>query len=241
MLDKPAGLVVHPAPGNLDGTLVNALLAHCGPGFTGIGAERRPGIVHRLDKDTSGVMVVAKTQAANDGADRRLRRARPRPRLSGPVLGRAVAAGRRDRGRHRPRSARPQAHGGGDPRRQAGPDPLPHAARLADRRRAAGMPAGDRAHASNPRAPCRPGPPDRGRSALSAPHSRRRPAAAGADPPDAAGFPAAGAARRTAGLRPPGHRPPAVVRNPAAGRLPGAAEGAGCRPAPAAGAVLPGT
>jgi 23S rRNA pseudouridine1911/1915/1917 synthase len=66
VLDKPAGLVVHPAPGNLDGTLVNALLAHCGPGFTGIGAERRPGIVHRLDKDTTGVMVVAKTQLAND-------------------------------------------------------------------------------------------------------------------------------------------------------------------------------
>ena len=66
VLDKPAGLVVHPAPGNQDGTLVNALLAHCGPGFTGIGAERRPGIVHRLDKDTSGVMVVAKTQLAND-------------------------------------------------------------------------------------------------------------------------------------------------------------------------------
>jgi 23S rRNA pseudouridine1911/1915/1917 synthase len=66
VLDKPAGLVVHPAPGNYDGTLVNALLAHCGPSLTGIGAERRPGIVHRLDKDTSGVMVVAKTQRAND-------------------------------------------------------------------------------------------------------------------------------------------------------------------------------
>ncbi len=66
VLDKPAGLVVHPAPGNLDGTLVNALLAHCGPGFTGIGAEKRPGIVHRLDKDTSGVMVVAKSQLASD-------------------------------------------------------------------------------------------------------------------------------------------------------------------------------
>ena len=66
VLDKPAGLVVHPAPGNPDGTLVNALLAHVGPGFTGIGAEKRPGIVHRLDKDTSGVMVVAKTQLAND-------------------------------------------------------------------------------------------------------------------------------------------------------------------------------
>jgi 23S rRNA pseudouridine1911/1915/1917 synthase len=65
VLDKPAGLVVHPAPGNHDGTLVNALLAHCGDQLTGIGGERRPGIVHRLDKDTSGIMVVAKTQLAN--------------------------------------------------------------------------------------------------------------------------------------------------------------------------------
>ena len=62
VLDKPAGLVVHPAPGNLDGTLVNALLAHCGDDLPGIGGERRPGIVHRLDKETSGVMVVAKTE-----------------------------------------------------------------------------------------------------------------------------------------------------------------------------------
>jgi 23S rRNA pseudouridine1911/1915/1917 synthase len=65
VLDKPAGLVVHPAPGNQDGTLVNALLAHCGDQLTGVGGERRPGIVHRLDKDTSGIMVVAKTQFAN--------------------------------------------------------------------------------------------------------------------------------------------------------------------------------
>jgi 23S rRNA pseudouridine1911/1915/1917 synthase len=57
--------VVHPAPGNEDGTLVNALLAHCGEQLGGIGGERRPGIVHRLDKDTSGIMVVAKTQFAN--------------------------------------------------------------------------------------------------------------------------------------------------------------------------------
>ncbi len=64
VLDKPAGLVVHPAPGNHDGTLVNALLAHCGDTLPGIGGERRPGIVHRLDKDTSGVMVVAKTEQA---------------------------------------------------------------------------------------------------------------------------------------------------------------------------------
>jgi len=65
VLDKPAGLVVHPAPGNPDGTLVNALIAHCGGSLTGIGGERRPGIVHRLDKDTSGVMVVAKTELAH--------------------------------------------------------------------------------------------------------------------------------------------------------------------------------
>jgi 23S rRNA pseudouridine1911/1915/1917 synthase len=64
VLDKPAGLVVHPAPGNEDGTLVNALLAHCGDNLPGIGGERRPGIVHRLDRDTSGVMVVAKTEHA---------------------------------------------------------------------------------------------------------------------------------------------------------------------------------
>ncbi|MGE4483377.1 RluA family pseudouridine synthase [Acidocella sp.] len=64
VLNKPAGLVVHPAPGNPDGTLVNALIAHCGDSLTGIGGERRPGIVHRLDKDTSGVMVTAKTELA---------------------------------------------------------------------------------------------------------------------------------------------------------------------------------
>jgi 23S rRNA pseudouridine1911/1915/1917 synthase len=64
VLNKPAGLVVHPAPGNEDGTLVNALIAHCGDSLTGIGGERRPGIVHRLDKDTSGVMVAAKTETA---------------------------------------------------------------------------------------------------------------------------------------------------------------------------------
>ena len=65
VLDKPAGLVVHPAPGNPDRTLVNALLAHCGESLAGIGGVKRPGIVHRLDKDTSGLMVVAKNDAAH--------------------------------------------------------------------------------------------------------------------------------------------------------------------------------
>jgi 23S rRNA pseudouridine1911/1915/1917 synthase len=65
VIDKPAGLVVHPAAGNRDGTLVNALLAHCGASLSGIGGVARPGIVHRLDKDTSGLMVVAKHDAAH--------------------------------------------------------------------------------------------------------------------------------------------------------------------------------
>ena len=127
VLDKPAGLVVHPAPGNEDGTLVNALLAHCGDQLTGIGGERRPGIVHRLDKDTSGIMVVAKTQLANTAltaafAARDLDRAYlalvwglPNP-LAGEI-----------EGADRPRPARPQAHGCRRPQRQARTHALPHA------------------------------------------------------------------------------------------------------------------
>ncbi len=67
VIDKPAGMVVHPAPGAASGTLVNALLYHCGAGLTGIGGVERPGIVHRIDKDTSGLIVVAKTEAAHRG------------------------------------------------------------------------------------------------------------------------------------------------------------------------------
>ncbi|HUI21591.1 MAG TPA: RluA family pseudouridine synthase, partial [Methylocella sp.] len=67
VLDKPAGLVVHPAAGHEKGTLVNALIAHCGTSLSGIGGVKRPGIVHRLDKDTSGLLVVAKTDIAHQG------------------------------------------------------------------------------------------------------------------------------------------------------------------------------
>jgi 23S rRNA pseudouridine1911/1915/1917 synthase len=99
VIDKPAGLVVHPAPGNPDRTLVNALLAHCGTSLAGIGGVRRPGIVHRLDKDTSGLLVVAKdelaqTRLAADFAAHRITRAYqavvwgvPRA-LSGEIAGR---------------------------------------------------------------------------------------------------------------------------------------------------------
>lgn len=68
VVDKPRGLVVHPAPGHPDGTLVNALLWHCGDSLSGIGGEKRPGIVHRIDKDTSGLLIAAK----NDFAHQRL-------------------------------------------------------------------------------------------------------------------------------------------------------------------------
>jgi 23S rRNA pseudouridine1911/1915/1917 synthase len=100
VIDKPAGLVVHPAPGNQDQTLVNALLAHCGEALVGIGGVKRPGIVHRLDKGTSGLMVVAKSEAAHVGlsadfAAHRIRRAYravvwgvplpPRGTIEGPI------------------------------------------------------------------------------------------------------------------------------------------------------------
>ena len=67
VIDKPAGLVVHPGAGNASGTLVNALIAHCGESLSGIGGVKRPGIVHRLDKDTSGLLVVAKNDRAHRG------------------------------------------------------------------------------------------------------------------------------------------------------------------------------
>jgi len=70
VVDKPAGLVVHPAAGNPDGTLVNALLHHCHGKLSGIGGVARPGIVHRIDKDTSGLLVVAKSDAAHEGLAR---------------------------------------------------------------------------------------------------------------------------------------------------------------------------
>ncbi|MCL4765295.1 MAG: RluA family pseudouridine synthase [Hyphomicrobiaceae bacterium] len=104
VIDKPAGLVVHPAAGHASGTLVNALIAHCGAGLSGIGGVMRPGIVHRLDKDTSGLIVIAKNDAAHrglaqqfaaHGADGRLERAyvafawgsfdRPRGTIDAPV------------------------------------------------------------------------------------------------------------------------------------------------------------
>lgn len=73
VIDKAAGMVVHPAAGNLDGTLVNALLSHCEGQLSGIGGVARPGIVHRIDKDTSGLLVVAKTDKAHEGLARQFK------------------------------------------------------------------------------------------------------------------------------------------------------------------------
>jgi len=72
VVNKPRGVVVHPAPGNLDGTLVNALLFHCGDSLSGINGVMRPGIVHRIDKDTSGLLVVAKNDAAHASLARQI-------------------------------------------------------------------------------------------------------------------------------------------------------------------------
>ncbi len=116
VIDKPAGLVVHPAAGNWTGTLVNALIAHCGDSLSGIGGVRRPGIVHRLDKDTTGVMVVAKTDAAHQGLAAAIRRSwagrRAAPGISRAGLGRAETAQRRHRNQSGAPSDQPAENGG---------------------------------------------------------------------------------------------------------------------------------
>jgi 23S rRNA pseudouridine1911/1915/1917 synthase len=135
VVNKPAGLVVHPATGNLDGTLVNALLHHCAGRLSGINGTLRPGIVHRIDKDTSGLLVVAKSDTAHEGlarqfADHSIERTyaavcagRPRP-AEGTIAARigrsdanrkkmAVLPGTATRGKHAVthyRTVRPLAH-----------------------------------------------------------------------------------------------------------------------------------
>lgn len=105
VVDKPAGLVVHPAAGNLDGTLVNALLHHCRGQLSGIGGVVRPGIVHRIDKDTSGLLVVAKTDTAHEGlarqfADHSIHRAYHAVTAGVPVPGKGTIRGAIGRSGH---------------------------------------------------------------------------------------------------------------------------------------------
>jgi 23S rRNA pseudouridine1911/1915/1917 synthase len=92
VVDKPAGMVVHPAAGNFDGTLVNALLHHCAGRLSGIGGVARPGIVHRIDKDTSGLLVVAKTDVAHEGLAAQFARHSIERRYLAIVAGRPMPA-----------------------------------------------------------------------------------------------------------------------------------------------------
>ena len=87
IVNKPAGLVVHPAPGNMSGTLVNAVLAHCGDQLLGIGGVQRPGIVHRLDKNTTGAIVVAKTDLAHSDLQAQMKAKTARREYLGVVYG----------------------------------------------------------------------------------------------------------------------------------------------------------
>ena len=93
VVDKPAGLVVHPAAGNFDGTMVNALLHHCAGRLSGIGGVARPGIVHRIDKDTSGLLVVAKTDRAHEGLARQFKAHSVDRRYQAIVSGRVLIGG----------------------------------------------------------------------------------------------------------------------------------------------------
>ena len=190
VIDKPAGLVVHPAAGNWTGTLVNALIAHCGDSLSGVGGVKRPGIVHRLDKDTTGLMVVAKTDRAHRALSRQfadhgrtgpLRRGylafvwgvpdRPRGTIDKPIDRHphardkmAVREGGREAMTHWEVLERYSRH-----RRRAGGKP-------------AGVPAGNRPHAPNPRPPCLDRPSRCWATTSTVPASRPRPISSGRTP-----------------------------------------------------------
>jgi 23S rRNA pseudouridine1911/1915/1917 synthase len=154
VVEKPPGMAVHPAPGSETGTLVNALLHHCGDSLSGIGGVARPGIVHRIDKETSGVMVAAKSDAAHQGLSKlfathdidrvyiALVRGAPSPE-------RGTIETRLGRSAHRPQEDR-----GAEDRRPRGDHALSHRAHLRGRRQAAGgsdfLHAGDRTDPPDP-------------------------------------------------------------------------------------------
>ena len=169
VIDKPQGLVVHPAAGHETGTLVNALIAHCGASLSGIGGVRRPGIVHRLDKDTTGLMVVAKNdrahqsltaQFADHGRTGEMRRGYHGLRLGRAEPASAAPSTRRSTGIPMP-ARRWRCATAAARRSPIGRCWRPSRARRQAGRVAARLPARDRAHPSDPGAsrPYRP-PPD---------------------------------------------------------------------------------
>ena len=164
VIDKPAGMAAHPAPGSPDGTLVNALLHHCRGGLSGIGGVARPGIVHRLDKETSGVMVAAKTDQAHAGltalfAKHDIERVYIALTRGAPRPWRGVIEGRIGRSPHdRKKMAVLRAGGriaitGYEVERRFGPDDQPLAAQVACRLKT-GRTHQIRVHLASKGAPC---------------------------------------------------------------------------------------
>ena len=171
VIDKPAGMVVHPAPGNPDGTLVNALLDHCQGSLSGIGGVTRPGIVHRLDKGTSGLMVAAKNDVAHRGlaeqfTEHSLDRAYYALLWGVPSPSRGEVSGNIGRHPVKRKKMAVVSRGG-----KWGTDPISPDRGLRPRRFLDGMPVGHGPHPPNSRAYGEPGPSGRRRSLV----WRRRP------------------------------------------------------------------
>ena len=221
VVNKPTGMVVHPAPGHPDGTLVNALLYHCGESLSGVGGQKRPGIVHRIDRDTSGLIIAAKNDAAHLALA---------AQLADHTLARtyeclAVGNFREDSGtvnapigRHpvdRKRMAVPGGPGGRDP--LGGHRPL-------SRRHPSALPPGDGPHPPDPGPPGPHRPPDSGgygvwgqkaRAGADGPVSPRRGAAVSPSPHRGAGgadLPFAGGVCPDAGQAPAGKLTPPAIR-----------------------------
>ena len=209
VVNKPKGMVVHPAPGNPDGTLVNALLFHCRGSLSGIGGEIRPGIVHRIDKDTSGLLVVAKDDATHIGLSRQMaehsvERAYQTVVYGGFAQDEGFVEGYL--GRSKTDRKKMAVYPAGEPHTKyayTGWKVLEEGAGAAGRVHAAGMPAQDRADPPDPGAYGLHPPPGGGGPGLRAPQLHRKSARA---------VPA----RQDPGLCPPHHRRAAVLRQPAA-------------------------
>ena len=195
VINKPKGLVVHPAPGHPDGTVVNALLHHCGDSLSGIGGEKRPGIVHRIDKDTSGLLIAAKNDFAHAHLSAQLKDHSLARTYECIVCGNLKEdSGTIDApiGRH-PTDRKKMAVTEKNSRHRALPGIY-----------ACALQARDRADAPDPRAPCLAQPPDRGRHGV-----RAQKAGAWVRHPVPA--------RRRFGLYPPAHRAARACRVRAAG------------------------